>query len=160
MFIDERNNSVNSVEENTIGHTNSNDHNGPHPNDIVATPRPGWVLKVVRTNGEKIFINLCEHSDVPMVQLTLNLGFNKWPFMILTPARSIIEDKEGGNSEVTVYDAVVNPGVVSLCNKDPQAKEAACLRVMRLLKKKYGEDLQLEYKLPKINKVNTLTFTS
>jgi hypothetical protein len=53
---------------------------------------------------------------------------------------------------ISIYDAQVNPSVVNICAKDPQAKDATCLRIMRLLKKKFGEDLQLEYKLPKINK--------
>lgn len=87
------------------------------------TPKAGWVIKVLRSNGEKIFINLCEHVDIPATPLVLNLGFNKWPFMIVTPARTIMEDKDS-TSEISVYDAVVAPSVVTICGKDPQAKEA------------------------------------
>lgn len=115
---------------------------------MVVVPKPGWVIKVFRTAGEKLFINLCEHSEVPNVPLVLSLGYNKWPFMVLTPAR-VIPD---GGGDVTVYDAVVNPAVVVQCNKDNTAKDATCARVMRLLKKQYGEDLQPEFKLPKITK--------
>jgi hypothetical protein len=94
----------------------------PSMSDIIAKPTAQWVIKALRASGEKIFINLCDHPDVPMVQVTLNLGYNKWPFMILTPARTIVEDKDGG--DVTVYDAVVNTGVIAMCNKDPSAKDA------------------------------------
>ncbi len=144
--------------------------------EYVITPKPAWVIKVLRGNTEKIFVNLCEHNDIPFTPVTLSLGYNKWPFMILTPARTIVEEKDDGG-EITVYDAVVNPQVVAHCHKDAQAKDAVsslsheimyhylslslslslsqtCLRVMRLLKKNYGEDLQPEYKLPKINKVS------
>lgn len=105
----------------------------PSGNDVIVVPKPGWVIKVFRTNGEKIFINLCEHSEVPHVPLVLSLGYNKWPFMVLTPSRSIADGE--GKAHVDVYDAVVNPQVVTLCNKDNQAKDATCARVMRLLKK-------------------------
>jgi hypothetical protein len=129
----------------------------PSASTFLITPKPAWVVKVLRNNGEKIFVNLCEHPDIPMLQLALNLGFNKWPFMIITPARTLQDGKGGGdgedaNMDISIYDAVVNPAVVNICAKDPQAKDATCLRIMRLLKKKFGEDLQLEYKLPKINK--------
>jgi hypothetical protein len=92
--------------------------------DIVVVPKPGWVIKVYRTNREKLFINLCEHSEVPMVPLVLSLGYNKWPFMVLSAPRTIVDGKDGDGGEVTVYDAVVNPAVVVHCNKDVQAKDA------------------------------------
>ena len=28
-------------------------------------PEPGWVIKLLRVAGEKIFVNLCEHAEVP-----------------------------------------------------------------------------------------------
>lgn len=107
-----------------VGRDSEDGNDAPSTSTFVITPKPAWVVKVLRTNGEKIFVNLCEHSDIPMMQLALNLGFNKWPFMILTPARAIHEDKEDGNVEVSIYDAVVNPAVVNICAKDPQAKDA------------------------------------
>ncbi len=121
-----------------VGRDSEDGNDAPSTSTFVITPKPAWVVKVLRTNGEKIFVNLCEHSDIPMMQLALlcahsaiqimtldlHLGFNKWPFMILTPARAIHEDKEDGNVEVSIYDAVVNPAVVNICAKDPQAKDA------------------------------------
>ena len=95
---------------------------------FIITPKPAWVVKVLRLNGEKIFVNLTEHPDIPMMQLALNLGYNKWPFMIMTPARTRTEDKGGDEGgEISIYDAVVNPAVVQICTKDPQAKDAVSL---------------------------------
>lgn len=37
----------------------------------VLLPSPGWVIKVLRLNGEKVFINLCHHQEVPAVPVTL-----------------------------------------------------------------------------------------
>eukprot|EP01039_Chlorochromonas_danica_P007195 gene7195-7962_t len=113
-------------------------------------PRPGWVIKVFRTTGEKVFINLCEHAEVPNTPLVLSLGYNKWPFMVLSGPRQLVEDPN--QPTVALYDAVVHPAVIAHCQKDSQAKDAACARVMRLLRKQYGEDLQTEFKLPKITK--------
>jgi hypothetical protein len=28
-------------------------------------PEPGWVIKFLRVAGEKIFVNLCAHAEVP-----------------------------------------------------------------------------------------------
>lgn len=89
-------------------------------------PRPGWVIKVFRTTGEKVFINLCEHAEVPNTPLVLSLGYNKWPFMVLSGPRQLLED--ANQPTVTLYDAVVHPAVVAHCQKDSQAKDAACAR--------------------------------
>lgn len=93
-------------------------------NEFLVVPNPGFVIKVLRMNGEKIFVNVCEAVEVPM--MNISIGFNKWPFMILTPVRTILEDKEGsGNAnEASVYDAIVNPAVIVTCNKNPDAKDA------------------------------------
>jgi hypothetical protein len=117
------------------GQRDSEEGDAPSSSTFVITPKPAWVVKVLRSNGEKIFINLCEHSDIPMMQLALNLGFNKWPFMILTPARTIAEGKGGedGNVDVSIYDAIVNPSVVNICAKDPQAKDAVSFLVFHLV---------------------------
>lgn len=113
--------------------------------DHLVTPKPAWVIKVLRTNGEKIFINLCEHPDIPQTAITM--GYSKWPFMVLTPVRTCQDDKatdEGGSSvadkktEISIYDAVVNPAVVVLGGKEPAAKDAvsgymACLSLYYIL---------------------------
>lgn len=89
-----------------------------------------------------------------MTPLSMSIGYNKWPFLLLSPARTIVEEKEGssGTVEISVYDAIVNPQVVAITQKNAEAKDAACARVLRLLKKQYGEDLQEDYKLPKISR--------
>eukprot|EP01031_Cornospumella_fuschlensis_P030292 gene30292-36604_t len=33
---------------------------GPAEGEVIV-PKPAWVIKVLRTNGEKVFVNLCEH---------------------------------------------------------------------------------------------------
>lgn len=92
--------------------------------EFPVVPSPGFVIKVLRTNGEKIFVNLCEAAEVPM--MNVSIGFNKWPFMIMTPVRTIQEEKEGssGSTEISVYDAIVNPAVLVTCGKNPEAKDA------------------------------------
>lgn len=92
--------------------------------EFPVVPSPGFVIKVLRTNGEKIFVNLCEAAEVPM--MNVSIGFNKWPFMIMTPVRTIQEEKEGsgGSAEISVYDAIVNPAVLVTCGKNPEAKDA------------------------------------
>lgn len=97
--------------------------------DHLVTPKPAWVIKVLRTNGEKIFINLCEHPDIPQTAITM--GYSKWPFMVLTPVRTCQDEKggdeaagSGKSTEISIYDAVVNPAVVVLGGKEPAAKDA------------------------------------
>lgn len=34
-------------------------------------PEPGWVIKVLRVSGEKVFINLCEHAEVTTTPVSL-----------------------------------------------------------------------------------------
>lgn len=34
-------------------------------------PEPGWVIKFLRLNGEKLFVNLCEHAEVPSTPMDL-----------------------------------------------------------------------------------------
>jgi hypothetical protein len=53
------------------------------------------------------------------------------PFMVLTPVRTIQDGDKGDekssspkSSEVSVYDAVVSPSVITLGAKDPGAKDA------------------------------------
>lgn len=85
----------------------------------------------------KIFVNFCEHPDVPAAPVMIGI-YNKWPLMLLTSYRSLCDDKPdrksagardsetNGNSsggEVAVYDAVVHPSVMLLCNKDNNAKD-------------------------------------
>merc|ERR1719329_377593 len=102
----------------------------------MVTPVPGWVLKVLRTNGDKILVNICSHSDIPTFPVPR--GFDKWPPMIVNAARSICE---GTSQELTVYDATVNTEVIKMSNDDPAIKEATCLRAIRMLQKTFGEGL-------------------
>ncbi len=102
----------------------------------LVTPKPAWVIKVMRTNGEKIFINLCEHGDIP--QAAVSMGYNKWPFMVLTPVRTVQDEKgestdrgsvnaDKKSTEISIYDAVVNPAVIQLGAKEPAAKDAVSI---------------------------------
>jgi hypothetical protein len=82
---------------------------------VSIMPIPGWVIKCMRTNGEKIFINVCQSSEVPNIALSATLGYNKWPFILLVSCRTIPDhtyDQE--LMEVSVYDAIVNTAVVQM----------------------------------------------
>mmetsp|Transcript_21067 Transcript_21067/g.30190 ORF Transcript_21067/g.30190 Transcript_21067/m.30190 type:complete len:798 (-) Transcript_21067:18-2411(-) len=109
-------------------------------------PVPGWVIKVLRVNGEKLFVNLCSHDEV--LATPVSIGFNKWPHMLLFPMRTISD----GGVEVCVYDVIISSQSGEVCARDPKAKDAACLRALRLLKKQFSEEIEFEYKLPKITK--------
>jgi hypothetical protein len=62
--------------------------------EIKVLPKPGWVIKALRTgNGkDKIFINLCEHPNCP--NMPVSIGYNKWPFMVVAPPRTIADTSE------------------------------------------------------------------
>lgn len=92
----------------------------PSGDGHLITPSPGIVIKVLRSTGEKIFINLCEHEEIP--QSNIGINYNKWPFIVLTPARFTIDEKSEGVG-INVYDAIVHPNVVTLLNKDYNAKD-------------------------------------
>ena len=104
--------------------------------DVAITPSPCFVVKIIRSNGEKLFVNLCEHANIPMVEPVRCmkgevLGFNKWPFMVLTPARYITEEsnedsgrKSSMQADIAVYDAVISSEAAALTATEPAAKDA------------------------------------
>ena len=95
-----------------------------------------FLKKVLRKTGEKIFVNLSESDSLPYTNP--HLGYNKWPFIVLTPARTLNEDKDkdkekDSDTEVSVYDAVVNPQVIALGVKDAAAKDAVSFFLLFVL---------------------------
>jgi hypothetical protein len=88
----------------------------------MISPTPGFVIKTKRKQGDKVFINVCEHYDIPTVSTAIGtLKSNlKWPAMITSPGRTFKdEDKEKGKIESAVlYDVVVHPSVLLLCQND------------------------------------------
>ncbi len=84
---------------------------------IEISPSPCFVIKTKRESGIKVFINVCEHVEVPSVVSSLGLlkANRHWPAIASSPARLEIghkDDKDEG--EVWLYDVVVNPSVIQL----------------------------------------------
>ena len=84
-------------------------------------PMPGFVVKV-KSNDEKIFINICSHGDIPNLYSNSSgtgaTNPDKWPYMISSPMREEIDSeksKNGGIDSITIYDVIMNPTVVIAC---------------------------------------------
>ena len=75
-----------------------NDAHDPPAPDLV-TPIAGFVLKTRRSDGQKIFINVCSHSSVPV------------GVIITSPEGVEIPDKDGSMS--LVYDACCDSELMS-----------------------------------------------
>jgi hypothetical protein len=105
----------------TIQSALSSNINTEPSTELILTPKPAWVIKVLRSSGDKIFINMTENEQVPYHAPSLSLGFNKWPFMVLSPSRSLRGTDDG---EVAIYDSIVHPQAIALCAKDTAAKDA------------------------------------
>ena len=57
------------------------------------TPNPWFVIKVIRKDTRaKVFINVCEHSDVPITNAVR--GTSKWPYIMSSPGRIYLDTKE------------------------------------------------------------------
>lgn len=72
------------------------------------------------------------------------IGFNKWPPMVVSKSRSF-PDNAALSTVYTVYSIAVHPKVIELFSTNSEASSATCSRIMRQLRKKYGEALVLEY---------------
>lgn len=64
------------------------------------SPIPGFVIKTKKlSSGEKIFVNVCEHNDIPSMPLK-NLaavrGQPRWPIMVCVGPRVESDDKGAG----------------------------------------------------------------
>jgi hypothetical protein len=123
-------------------------------------PTPGFVIKTRRVNsGEKIFINVCEHPDVPATASSGLMGVGaSWPYMISSPGRlecSHNQSKSAKKEDVWVYDVVVNPSVVSIANDDNIAtRDLVCKEAIKHISKRYKDLLEKDFRLPLIQKVN------
>lgn len=99
---------------------------GPDFNGYEIMPIPGFVIKTKRVSGEKVFVNICEHSDVPAVSTSMGtIKSNlKWPIIISSGKRteSGVDEKSsrktGKEEEFIVYDIIVNPSVLLMSSAD------------------------------------------
>jgi hypothetical protein len=104
---------------------------------------PGWVIKFLRITGEKIFINLCEHAEVPSTPINLRYSVmlkcfcylmivstlsssNNWPFIVLSPGRNVSDT----NGEFLVYDAIISSQSYETCISDPIAKDTVSVKMI------------------------------
>ena len=129
--VDSRGTDIDPLERKLTAVTDSNeeeygDEEGRISNhneeSVTITPTPGFVIKTKKKSGEKVFINVCEHNNIPAVSTAIGtLKTNtKWPSMLSSSARSFQdeEDKKGRSDNATIFDVAVNPSVLELSNRD------------------------------------------
>jgi hypothetical protein len=124
-----------------------------------------FVIKTKNKKAEKVFINVCEHYDIPTVSTAIGtLKSNvKWPAMITSPGRAFKDKDDDGkdgkgdkkSESAILYDVVVHPSVLLLCQNDESlaTRDLLCHRIIKLMRNKYDNSIDLEYKLPKVSKV-------
>eukprot|EP00604_Paraphysomonas_vestita_P004119 CAMPEP_0174821854 /NCGR_PEP_ID=MMETSP1107-20130205/10470_1 /TAXON_ID=36770 /ORGANISM="Paraphysomonas vestita, Strain GFlagA" /LENGTH=521 /DNA_ID=CAMNT_0016039357 /DNA_START=441 /DNA_END=2006 /DNA_ORIENTATION=- len=130
------------------------------PSDkITVKPTPGFVIKTRRESGIKVFVNVCEHEEVPIPEK--KKGHKKWPVMVLGGVFRESVDKAA--ETCLVLDVIVNPSIIQECNADKsgETKEEVCVRVIDALrareKERYpdgppGGVLDKTFSLPKLSK--------
>lgn len=126
---------------------------------ITVKPTPGFVIKTRRESGIKVFVNVCEHEEVPIPEK--KKGHKKWPVMVLGGIFRESVDKAA--ETCLVLDVIVNPSIIQECNADKsgETKEEVCVRIIDALrareKERYpdgppGGVLDKTFSLPKLSK--------
>jgi hypothetical protein len=138
--------------------------NALEPGDkITIKPTAGFVIKTRREGGMKVFINVCEHEEVPIPEK--KRGHKKWPVMVLGGVWRESVDKSAETCQV--LDVIVSPTVMqeSQVDKTGETKEEICVRVIDAIrareKERYpdgtagppGGVLDKTFSLPKLSKV-------
>lgn len=89
-------------------------------NHSVVVPNVGFVLKTKRSNGTKIFINICSHESVPYKpersRNVVELDEKKLIFMILNVPLEYQNEKD--QSVCVIYDAIVHPEELIFSSND------------------------------------------
>lgn len=116
----------------------------------MVTPTPGFILKTRRSDGSKVFVNICSHAEVPTANAFK--GSARWPFMLASTCRSFGDQ----SSLAFVYDIVVNSSVLKECedsqDETHQLRDMVCGKALRRLAKQFNEELDKNYTIPKSNK--------
>lgn len=128
---------------------------------IWVVPEPIFVIKCLHEiTRSKVFINLCMHESVPLTGAIQ--GSAKWPHMVSGEFRDIDDgasSEEGGgginssgDSRVKGIDVIVNTEIGKIVSRDLTARNDVCSKVIRHLSKYRNEQLNEQYKLPKITR--------
>ncbi|KFH11496.1 pre-RNA processing PIH1/Nop17 protein [Toxoplasma gondii VAND] len=126
---------------------------------VLIFPEPHSVLKGRQESGEKVFVNICTHSqiepwhyerlladdvddgasgqDTEGVRIPLSVG-----------ERIECADKEG--QPCISFDVVFNPGTVHQCLKEPKLKQLFAQFSLAAVAHKYGLKLRDEFSFPKL----------
>eukprot|EP01039_Chlorochromonas_danica_P007021 gene7021-7765_t len=134
--------------------------------DVEATP---WsVLKTKKADGKKVFVNVLYHAQIPAgeeeesgrwreesFQAYLKQNFvvyslNKAKHVMHIGEKRDTADKEGGSS--LVLDVTVHPSVFVACSKDEVLCDKLYAKVIKAVSRKLNEEVDGEYKMPKILK--------
>lgn len=128
---------------------------------LVSAPEPiqlnpGFVIKSKRVNGQKVFINVCDHPNIPPP--TKKRGHKKWPVFVLSPSCKVSVDKHA--EECHVLDVCVHPTVMNECQQDTtgEAKEELCMKIMEAViirEKKEKVEAAIDrtvFSFPRLNK--------
>ncbi len=110
-----------------LGRTNSIESIEDSEDRYQLIPIPGFVIKTKKSTGEKVFVNVCEHPDVP--NLTISMGTVKtnvkWPIILSSaPRMEKLENKSSGKDGATkeedycIFDVVVSPSVLRMSTAD------------------------------------------
>jgi len=98
---------------------------------ISITPVPGFVMKVKRNNGEKVFVNVCSHTSVKSgTEIRLS---------------QLKHDKDKSGKLTAVYDAVVSDEMMQSVAADPglHVKQDLGLDIMAKLEKDMQEEFDV-----------------
>lgn len=104
---------------------------GGYPGKLTVTPEPGFVLKTRRDGGMKVFINVCECSEVP--SNGTKRGHKRWPVMVLGSTFRRTVDKNA--EECAVIDVCVNSTTMQDCiaDKSAETKEEVGIKIIDAL---------------------------
>ncbi|ELT88041.1 hypothetical protein CAPTEDRAFT_225542, partial [Capitella teleta] len=127
-----------------------------NPNSIAVVPKPGFCLKTKKSDGEKIFINICTGENLPdakdlkdeeLVEL-LNSedpsGF-RIPMSLGEPHAEVDNSGKG----CTAYDVVINPEFFSRMQNRQLLQGFFLTVVLEGLEYKYEMELSREWKMLK-----------
>lgn len=116
------------------------------------TPSPGFVVKTKRSNGTKIFVNVCSSTAVPLKTepSSTRIDANKKIYMLVNTPVEHQNEKDG--SYCVLYDVLVHPDELTVCALDATGAARARLnnQIMQLLVAAYREDVSMTPKVLQI----------
>eukprot|EP00111_Clytia_hemisphaerica_P004458 TCONS_00012749-protein len=130
---------------------------GPEAN--LVAPKPGWCIKTWKTDGEKVFMNVCT-SDMVLKPKDLSEdevrkiveSEDPTKFRIPMGIGEAHKEHENSGKEVDVYDIVIHPEFFTKCQQQSFFKEFFIMLIFDGLEAKYELNLNREYKILKNRK--------